>query len=67
MLTKSNGFSNKTLEAVTIDGELDVLLTDHKSNARMSSRRKARERHHAFAVDLEVCLLEYVAEIPGIQ
>lgn len=67
MLTKSNGFSNKTLEAVTVDGEFDVFLTDHQSNARMSSSREARERHHTFAMDFKVYLLEYVAEIPGIQ
>lgn len=67
VLAKPDGFSDETLEAVTVDGELDILLADHQSNARMPPGTETRERHHTFAVDLQVCLLEYVAEIPGIQ
>ncbi len=67
MLAKPNGFSNETLEAVTVNGTLDVFLADHQSNARMTSGIEACERHHTFAMDFQVCLLKYVAEIPGIQ
>ncbi len=67
MLAKPNGFSDETLEAVTINGKLYILFTDHQSDARMSSSTEARKRHHTFTVDFQVCLLEYVAKIPGAQ
>ena len=35
LLVVAEGFAKKAFEAVTIDGELDVLLADHQAEAGM--------------------------------
>ena len=65
-MTQTNGFPNESLEAVTINSELHIFFADHQSNAGMSPGTHARERHHTFAMNFQVCLFKHVTKIPGI-
>ncbi|CAM3882947.1 hypothetical protein VRRI112168_04800 [Vreelandella rituensis] len=67
VLPETKGITSKPLEAITGNGVPHIFLADYQAKAGISQGIETHKRHHAFAMNLDICMLENVTVIPGVK